>query len=90
MAGKLAAIGRQCQFVQLAAGEMPREAAHQAHDVLAHQGLSPRQPQLAHAMADEGAAQPVQFLQRQDLRLGQEDHVLGHAIDAAEIAPVRH
>ena len=35
-------------------------------------------------------AQPLQLLERQDLGLGQEGHVLGHAIDAAEVAAVRH
>src|SRR5207253_7573725 len=38
---------------------------------------------------DEGAAQPVELLQREQVALGQEGHVLGHAIDATEVAPVR-
>ena len=67
---------------------MARERAEQEHDVLAHQGFAAGEAQLLHALADEGAAQPVQLLERQDLRLRQERHVLRHAIDAAEIAPV--
>src|SRR5262249_55510555 len=32
---------------------------------------------------------PVELLEREQVALGQERHVLGHAIDAAEIAAVR-
>src|SRR5262249_19225651 len=47
------------------------------------------EPQLRDALGDEGAAQPVEFLEREQVALGQERHVLGHAVDAAEIAAVR-
>ena len=69
---------------------MAAEVADQAHDVSPHQWLTTGQPQLAHALAHEGRTQPVQFLQRQHVGFGQEGHVLGHAIDAAKIATVRH
>ena len=52
------------------------------------QRLSARQSQLVHAFADEGAAQPVELFQRQDVGLGQERHVFGHAVHAAKIAAV--
>src|SRR5262249_62427853 len=41
------------------------------------------------AVGDEGAAKPVELLEREQVALGQERHVLGHAVDAAEIAAVR-
>ncbi len=63
-------------------------AAHQLHDVLAHQRLAAGQAQLPHALADEGRAQPVELLKRQEVALGQKFHVLGHAIGAAEVAAV--
>ena len=61
----------------------------QPHDVLAHQRLAAREPELPHALGDEGGAQAVQLLQREQVGPRQERHVLGHAIDAAEIAAVR-
>ena len=33
---------------------------------------------------------PVEFLEGQDLGLWQESHIFRHAIDAAEVAAVRH
>jgi hypothetical protein len=65
-----------------------RDRLSTAHDVAPDQRLAAGQPQLAHAAGDEGRAQPVEFLQRQNLLLGQERHVLGHAVDAAEVAAV--
>ena len=70
--------------------EMARERPHQRHDAAPHQRLAAGQPQLADAARDEGAAQPVEFLQRQQVGLRQERHVFRHAIDAAEIAAVGH
>ena len=90
MTDQLAAVGGQGQLVQGAGSQMARKGAHQAHHVLAHQRLAAGQPELAHPHPHEGAAQPVQLLQGQDLRLGQEGHVFRHAIDAAEVAAVRH
>ena len=69
---------------------MPGQAFNQPHDAAPDQGLATGQAQLAHALADEGAAQPVELFQRQQLLLGQEGHLLGHAVDAAEIAAIRH
>jgi hypothetical protein len=52
------------------------------------QGLAPGQAQAARAQIDEGAAQAVQFLDGEDLGLGQELLVLGHAVGAAQVAAV--
>jgi hypothetical protein len=87
---ELAAIGGQRQLVERAGFEMPAQGAEQPHNVAADQWFAPGQTKLFHAEADERARQPVQFLQRQDFRLGQKRHVLRHAIDAAEIAAVGH
>jgi hypothetical protein len=62
----------------------------QRHDAAPHQRLATGKAQFAHAARDEGAAQPVEFLECEQVRLGQEVHVLGHAVDAAEIAAIRH
>ena len=88
--GELAAVGRQGEFFQRAAVEMFSETAEQRHHVLAHQRLAARQAQLLDAATDEGSAQTLQLLERQHLRLGQEGHVLGHAVDAAKVAAIRH
>jgi hypothetical protein len=88
VSGQLGAVGGQGQLVQRAGSQMPRQPLDQGHDPLADQRLAAGQPQLAHAQAHEGRGQPIQFLQRQDLRLRQEGHVLGHAIGAAQVAAV--
>ena len=86
--GKLAAIGRHRQLVERAGADMPAQAAKEAHDVLAHQGLASGQPELPCAEANEGTADAVDFFEGQDLRLGQKGHVFGHAIHAAKIAAI--
>ena len=69
---------------------MARHRPEEGHDALAHQRLAAGDPQLAHAERDEGRAEPVELLERQQLGLGQELHVLGHAVDAAEVAAIGH
>ena len=85
---ELAAVGGERQLVQRAAAHVPAELLDQPHHVAPDQRLAAGEPDLAHAQADERRAQPVQLLQRQQLGLGQERHVLGHAVDAAEVAAV--
>ena len=87
---ELAAVGRQRQLVERAGLEVTAERAEQPHDVLAHQRLTAGDAQLADAAAHERRAQPVEFFERQKVLLRQERHVLGHAVDAAEVAAVRH
>ena len=52
-------------------------------------GSPPVRRSLRTPRDDEGGADPVEFLEREQIGLGQECHVLGHAIDAAEIAAIR-
>ena len=86
--GQLRAVGRQREFVERAGANMTRQRADQRHDAPPHQRFAAGEPKLAHAPRDESRAQPVEFLERQQIGLRQETHVLRHAIDAAEIAPV--
>src|SRR5581483_2248482 len=70
------------------------EHLDQALHVLAQQRLAPGQPNLAHALVDEDAGKPRDLLEREQGRLRQErivapEHVLRHAVHAAEIAAVR-
>ncbi len=67
---------------------MAAKALEQPHDVLADERFAAGDAQLADALGDEGRAQPVELLQRQQVLLRQERHVLRHAVDAAEIAAV--
>ena len=69
---------------------MPGEGTEQRENIPPHERFSPRQPQALHPPADEGGAEPIQLLQRQQIRLGEEGHMLTHAILAAEITPIRH
>ena len=85
--GELAAVGGERELVE-AAAEMPRQPLDQPHDVPPHQRLAAGQPQLAHALGDEGDRQPVELLERQQVVARQEGHGLRHAIDAAEVAAV--
>ena len=87
-ARQLRAVGGQRQFIERAAAEMARQRAHQRHHVAPDQRLAAGQAHLAHALGDEGRAQPVEFFQRQQIGLRQEGHVLGHAIEAAQVAAI--
>jgi hypothetical protein len=84
------AIGGEAKFFQRAALEMAGEIVHQFSDAPAHQRLAPGQADMPDPAADQQTGQPVQLFQRQQVLLGQELHVLGHAISAAQIAAVGH
>ena len=85
---ELRPVGGQGQFLKRAAVEMARKLAHEVHDVLAHQRLAAGEPQLAHAFFHEDGAQPVEFLEAEQIALRQERHVFRHAVSAAEVAAV--
>ena len=87
---ELRAVGGERELLERAALQMARQRGDQRHDAAPHQRLAAGQPQLAHAARDEGAAQAVEFLEREQVGLRQERHVLRHAVDAAEIAAVGH
>src|SRR4029078_13456688 len=69
---------------------MPAEAPKQPHDVLAHERLAPRHSQFLDAAVNERGTKSVKFFERQQIALWQKRHVFRHAIDAAEVATIRH
>ena len=71
-----------------ARADMPRRAREQLMMFLRTSGSPPVRRSFFTPLADKSAAQPVQFLQRQDFRFWQKRHVFRHAVDAAEIAAV--
>ena len=58
-------------------------------DALADQRLAAGQPDPVYATRDEDVGQRDDLLERQDIGARQEGHRLGHAVAAAEVAPVR-
>jgi hypothetical protein len=44
--------------------------AEEGHDALPHQGLAAGDPELLHAEADEGRAEPVELLERESSAFG--------------------
>jgi hypothetical protein len=69
---------------------MARKRSDEGHDPAPHQRFAAGQPEFPDAARDEGAAQAIELLEREQIGLGQERHVLRHAVDAAEIAAVGH
>src|SRR5215211_3154298 len=90
IASELAAVGRQRQFFKRARFDMPRQRFDELHDIAPDEGLAAGEPQLSHPALDECRRNPVEFFERQYVLLRQETHVFCHAVDAAEIATVRH
>ena len=76
--------------IERAGIEMARQRAHQRHHVAPDQRFAAGEADLAHALGDEGRAQPVEFFQRQEIGFRQKSHVLGHAIETAQIAAIGH
>jgi hypothetical protein len=87
---QLRAVGRQRELIDRAGGEVARERGEERHDSAPNQRFSAGEAELPHSARNEGAAQPVELFKAQKVGLGQERHVLRHAIDAAEIAPIGH
>ncbi|MCY1352793.1 hypothetical protein D9M69_391110 [compost metagenome] len=83
--GQLRTVGGDRQVVQLAARA---EAAEQVEQVLAHQRLAAGDANAFDAEADEGVRHRVEFFEGKDLRPRREDHVLAHAVRAAEVATI--
>src|SRR4029078_992970 len=86
---ELAAIGRERELIERVGIEMPRHRLDQPDNIPRAQRLSSGEAHFPHALGDEGACQPVEFLKRQQFALLEELHLFRHAIDAAEIATVR-
>src|SRR3546814_19670409 len=90
MAFKLASVGGERQFVQVACLPMPPKPAHQIVDTAPDERLAPCQPQATDAPSYEGGGDAVDLLQAQHLGARHEAHRLAHAVTAAKIAAVGH
>src|SRR3546814_13787379 len=90
MAFKLASVGGERQFVQVACLQMPPKAAHQIVDTAPDERLAPCQPQATDAPSYEGGGDAVDLLQAQHLGARHESHRLATALTAAKIAAGRH
>ena len=88
VAGELRAVGREREFVKVSGLEVSSQRFDQSHDVSAGEGLAAGEAEAPHAFAYEGDAQALEFLKAQDFLFRQEGHVFGHAVRAAEVAPV--
>src|SRR5687768_4238737 len=69
---------------------MPRQPGKEGHDVAPHERLAAGEAELAHAALDEHRAEAVELLEGEEVALREEMHVLRHAVEAAEVAAVRH
>ena len=69
----------------------PDQPLHQLGQAGTQQRLAAGQPQLAHAAAGRDADEPFDLVERQDFLRGHElGVVLGHAVDAAQVAAIGH
>ena len=73
--GEQRTIGGERQFLQCAGLQVPRQRAHEAHHVTAHQRLAAGEAQFRHALGNESGAEAIELFQRQQIGLRQEGHV---------------
>jgi len=85
---KLRTVGGQRKLLQRATFEMARHGPEERDYIFSHKRFATGDAELPDAKSDEGRAEPVQFLKREELPFRKERHVLRHAVDAAEIAAV--
>ena len=84
------AVGGQRDLVERPAFDVARRPRNSDMTLRRTSGSPPVTRSLRAPRPDEGRAKPVELLEREDVALGEEVHVLGHAIDAAKVAAVRH
>ena len=87
---ELRAVGGERQLLEAAGAQVARQRGEQRHDFAADQWLAAGEAKLSHAARNERRAKPIEFLERKQVDLRKEGHVLCHAIDAAEIATIGH
>ncbi|MNJ65563.1 hypothetical protein D3C77_615810 [compost metagenome] len=84
---QLRAVGGHHQFAQ---ARQRGDALAQTDDALPDQRLAASQADLPHPQADEQPGDAHDLLETEHLLARQEGHVLGHAVDAAEVATIGH
>ena len=88
LAGEQDAVARHREIVD---GRDGRQQADQVRQVSAEQGLPAREPNLVDAKLGEDLHEPLDLLERQEIRSPEPCVLLlRHAVLAAEVAPVRH
>src|SRR6516165_11546576 len=87
---QLGAIGGERELIERAACKLARKPRNKRHYPTPDQRFSAREAQLPHAARNERAAKPIELFKAQQIGLRKKCHVLRHAIDAAEIAPIGH
>src|SRR3546814_17889606 len=80
MAFKLASVGGERQFVQVACLQMPPKAAHQIVDTEPDERLAPCQPQATDAPSYEVGGDAVDLLQSQPLGESNEAHHIDNGV----------
>ena len=87
-ASELRAVGRDRHFIERSGAQVSGQAMEQRHHIAPDQRLAAGDANFSRAKADESRAQSIELFERQDVPLGQEIHVLGHAVDAPIVATV--
>jgi len=85
---KLRTVGGQRKLLHRATSEMARHGPEERDYIFPHKRFAACDAELPDAKSDEGRAEPVQFLKREEFPFRKKRHVLRHAVDAAEIAAV--
>ena len=87
MFGKPHRVGRQRELVEAVADQRPQSHRERV-DTAPHERLAAGQADAADAACDETLGKFGHFLDAEHRRPGQEGHVFGHAITAAQVAAV--
>ena len=89
MLGQLGCVGCEGKLFQ-SMPEFTSQRMDQIHNITPDQWLTASQPDFRDPAGDKAERQPVQLFQAQHFLARQELHSFGHAIGAAQIAPIRH
>jgi hypothetical protein len=87
-ASELGAVGRDRHFIERSGAQVSGQAMEQRHHIAPDQRFAAGYADFSRAETDESRAQSIELFERQDVPLGQEIHVFGHAIDAPIVATV--
>ena len=80
-----------CRHAQITDGGLGRDQAQQVRKLSSQERFTPGDANLADTNQREHIDQMAQLVEREDVAAGQPGVVvLGHAIPAPEVAPVRH